>query len=292
MANIVSEHEDGCLRIRLSSGTTNALTTAVIQDLAQAVAEANRDARGAMLCGGDRFFSNGVDLDWALTQSRAEIEEMFRALAGLILGMLESPLPIVGAIKGHAIGGAMAIYLACDYRYAATGRVLIGKPEVLLGVPNPYYGDRLLRFVAGDFVASDMIYTGKLVRAEEGRALNLVHETGPKAEIEADGVATPAVPARPRTGCVPGIEAHAARQILCRPEGADALPHRPPGGNLAWRRRTGPPPRRRGAARAPTARRSLTRISRHGRGPVPPSRLGQHIKSYAGFAGIKWDKWD
>ena len=184
MTNILCEREDDCLRIRLACGTANALTTAVIQDLAQAVAEANRDARGAMLCGGDRFFSNGVDLDWALTRSRAEIEEMFRALAGLILGMLESPLPIVGAIKGHAIGGAMAIYLACDYRYAATGRVLIGKPEVLLGVPNPYYGDRLLRFVAGDFVASDMIYTGKLVRAEEGRALNLVHETGTKAEIE------------------------------------------------------------------------------------------------------------
>ena len=109
---------------------------------------------------------------------------MFNTLAGLILAMLESPLPIVGAVRGHAIGGGMAIYLACDYRYAATGHVLIGKPEILLGVPNPYYGDQLLRFVAGDFVASDMIYTGKLVPAEEGRALNLVHEVGPKAEIE------------------------------------------------------------------------------------------------------------
>ena len=184
MANIVSERADDCLRIRLSNGATNALTTAVIQDLAQAVAEADRDARGAMLCGGEKFFSNGVDLDWALTQSRAEIREMFQVLAGLILAMLESPIPIVGAIRGHAIGGGMAIYLACDYRYAATGRVLIGKPEVLLGVPNPYYGDQLLRFVAGDFVASDMIYTGKLVQAEEGGALNLVHEVGPKAEIE------------------------------------------------------------------------------------------------------------
>ncbi len=184
MANILCEREDDCLRIRLSSGTTNALTTAVIQDLAQAVADANRDARGAMLCGGEKFFCNGLDLDWALACSRAEISEMFHALAGLILAMLESPLPIVGAIKGHAIGGGMAIYLACDYRYAATGRVLIGKPEILLGVPNPYYGDQLLRFVAGDFVASDMIYTGKLVRADEGRALNLVHETGPKEDIE------------------------------------------------------------------------------------------------------------
>ena len=288
MANIVSEHEDGCLRIRLACGTTNALTTAVIQDLAQAVAEADRDAQGAMLCGGDRFFSNGVDLDWALTQSRGEIEEMFRALAGLILGMLESPLPIVGAIKGHAIGGAMAIYLACDYRYAATGRVLIGKPEVLLGVPNPYYGDRLLRFVAGDFVASDMIYTGKLVRAEEGRALNLVHETGPKAEIEQMAWQRLLFLRDLAPDAFQEIEAYAARQILRRPERADALPHRPPGGDLAWRRRAGPPPRRRRAARAPTARRSLTRTSCHARGPVPPSRLGQHI-SYAGFAGIKWD---
>ena len=184
MANILCEHEDDCLRIRLSSGTTNALTTVVIQDLAHAVEDANRDARGAMLCGGDKFFCNGLDLDWALACSRAEISEMFHELAGLILAMLESPLPIVGAIKGHAIGGGMAIYLACDYRYAAAGRVLIGKPEILLGVPNPYYGDQLLRFVAGDFVASDLIYTGRLVRADEGRALGLVHETGPKEDIE------------------------------------------------------------------------------------------------------------
>ena len=118
--NILCEREDECLRIRLSSGTANALTTAVIRDLAQAVAEVNRDGRGAMLCGGETFFSNGVDLDWALACSRAEIKEMFDELAGLILAMLESPLPIVGAIRGHAIGGGMAIYLACDYRYAAT----------------------------------------------------------------------------------------------------------------------------------------------------------------------------
>ena len=184
MANILCEREDDCFRIRLSNGTTNALTTAVIQDLAHAVAEANRDARGAMLCGGEKFFCNGLDLDWALACSRAEISEMFHELAGLILAMLESPLPIVGAVKGHAIGGGMAIYLACDYRYAAAGRVLIGKPEILLGVPNPYYGDQLLRFVAGDFVASDLIYTGRLVRADEGRASGLVHETGPKEDIE------------------------------------------------------------------------------------------------------------
>lgn len=78
----------------------------------------------------------------------------------------------------------MALFLACDYRYGATGRVLMGKPEILLGVPNPYYGDQLLRFLAGDFVASDLIYSGKLISTEQAHALNLIHGVGEKDDIE------------------------------------------------------------------------------------------------------------
>lgn len=184
MASVSAEHEADCVRIRLSAGDTNALTTHVIQELVSAVEEAGRAARGAMLCGGDKFFSNGVDLDWALGQSRAGIREMFLELGRLIIALLESTLPIVGVVRGHAVGAGMAMFMACDYRYAAAGRVLIGKPEIRLGVPNPFYGDQLLRFVGGDFVASDLIYTGKLIRAEDGCALGLVHETGAKTEIE------------------------------------------------------------------------------------------------------------
>ncbi len=172
------------MQVRLAAGDANTLTTTVIRDLANAVEEAGRTARGAMLCGGDKFFSNGFDLDWGLAQSREAMREVFLELGRLILALLEAPTPVVGAIKGHAVGAGLAMFLACDYRYAAAGRVLIGKPEILLGVPNPYFGDRLLRFVAGDFAASDLIYTGRLIHAEEGRALGLVHETGPKAEIE------------------------------------------------------------------------------------------------------------
>ena len=184
MSDISCDRRDGCLRIRLAAGDANALTTPVIRDLANAVEEAGRTARGAMLCGGGKFFCNGFDLDWGLGQPREAMREMFLELGRLILALLESPVPVVGAVKGHAVGAGLALFLACDYRYAATGRVLIGKPEILLGVPNPYFGDRLLRFVAGDFAASDLIYTGKLIHAEDGRALGLVHETGPKAEIE------------------------------------------------------------------------------------------------------------
>lgn len=184
MQSIVREWRDDCVCIRLSCGDTNAFTTDVVRAVSCALEDAERDAQGVMLCGGDKFFSNGVDLEWALSQSSAEIRNLFLELGQCILKLMESPLPVVGVIKGHAIGGAMALFLACDYRYAATGRVLVGKPEVLLGVPNPYYGDQLLRFVAGDFVASDLIYTGKLISAEDAHALNMVHGVDEKREIE------------------------------------------------------------------------------------------------------------
>lgn len=109
---------------------------------------------------------------------------LFLELGGCILTLMESPLPIVGVAKGHAIGGALAMLLACDYRYTASGRVLHCKPEILLGLPNRYFGDQLLRFVAGDFVTLDMIYTGTLVPAEEALALRLIHNVGEKSEIE------------------------------------------------------------------------------------------------------------
>ena len=185
MNGVTVESLDECVRIRLNINATNTLTTAVLQTLRGELEKAQNDAQGIMLCGGDKFFSNGVDLPWALQQSPAGMREMFLELGQLILHILESPIPIVGVIKGHAIGGAMALLMACDYRYGATGRVLMGKPEILLGVPNPYYGDQLLRFVASDVVASDLIYTGRLVEVESAVALGLIHGVADKNEVEA-----------------------------------------------------------------------------------------------------------
>jgi len=184
MTSVNSERIDDCVRIRLACGETNLLTTDVLRELAEAISEAEGDCRGVLLCGGEKFFSNGVDLEWALTQSRGQMRAMFLALGQCIVQVMECPLPVVGAIKGHAIGGALALLLACDYRYGATGRVLVGKPEILLGVPNPYYGDQLLRFLAGDFTASDLIYTGKLISAEEACALRFMHGVADKASVE------------------------------------------------------------------------------------------------------------
>ncbi len=182
---IITETIADCAQIRLARGVTNALTTEVLQALAEALDDAERQARGVLLCGGEKFFSNGADLGWALSQSSAGMREMFLAIGACVLRMLESRLPIVGVIKGHAIGAGLALLTACDYRYGARGRVLLGKPETLMGVPNPHFADQLLRFIAGDFFASDLIYSGRLITAEDALTMHIMHGVADKDEVEA-----------------------------------------------------------------------------------------------------------
>ena len=105
MGNVVSDKVDDCVRIRLSNGATNNLTTEVLREVALVLDEAEHSARGIMLCGGNKFFSNGVDLDWALAQSTSGMRALFLELGGCILKLMESPLPIVGVAKGYAIVG-------------------------------------------------------------------------------------------------------------------------------------------------------------------------------------------
>ena len=185
MAPITREAEAGCTRLRLSNGTANVLTIDVVAALSEALRDAGRDGSAVMLCGGERFFCNGLDLAWALTRTSAQMRAMFLALGDLVLQMLTLPVPIVGVARGHAVGAGKTLLTACDLRFGATGRVLLGVPEILLGVPNPWFADRLLHAIAGDAAASDLIYSGRLITAEQALPLGIVQHVAEKAEVEA-----------------------------------------------------------------------------------------------------------
>ena len=57
--------------------------------------------------------------------------------------------------------------MATDHRIEASGRVLLGMPEVELGVPHPYFAELLFRFLTTESAASELIYSGELVTAEQ-----------------------------------------------------------------------------------------------------------------------------
>lgn len=188
MAKIETENGDGHVLLRLANTTANTIDTDLVEELSQAIRDAARAAPAAVLAGGGKFFSNGLDLDWALGLERAEMETFFARLGGLILTILRTDLPIVAAVRGHAVGAAKTLVCACDYRYAATGRVLVGVPEIMLGVPNPNFADILLRFLVGDRVATDLVLTGRLVPAEDLVAAGLFHNVFDSEAVESEAL--------------------------------------------------------------------------------------------------------
>ena len=184
-----TELSDGIVQLRLHNGVTNAIHLDLLHELHQAVDGMGPATRGLLLVGGEKFFCIGLDLPWGLAQSRASMRTLFKVEGQLVLRLLEMRIPVVGAMQAHAIGAGTTLLMACDYRYGPTGRALLGLNEVRIGVPNPYFADQLLRFLAGDGVASDLITSGRLETAEAWVKLGLLHGAFPKAEVEARALA-------------------------------------------------------------------------------------------------------
>ncbi len=155
----------------------NALDLATLTELRDRLrALADDDAaRVIVLTGaGDRAFVAGADIKY---MSELDVEEAkaWGALGHEAGSLLETmPKPTVAAVNGFALGGGCELALACDIRYASSAAKL-GQPEVNLGIIPGWGGTQRLARVCGLGVAKELIFTGRLVDAEEAARIGLVN---------------------------------------------------------------------------------------------------------------------
>ena len=83
------------------------------------------------------------------------------------------PMPTIAAVNGFALGGGCELALACDLRYASS-RAKLGQPEINLGIVPGWGGTQRLARTTSLGFARELIYTGRLVDAEEALARGLV----------------------------------------------------------------------------------------------------------------------
>jgi enoyl-CoA hydratase len=92
------------------------------------------------------------------------------------------PIPTIAAIHGYAIGGGLALALACDLRYAAED-AKVGVNFARLGLHPGMASTVTLPRAVGVARALELFYTGRLVSGREAEALGLVNRAVPRAEL-------------------------------------------------------------------------------------------------------------
>jgi enoyl-CoA hydratase len=155
----------------------NALDVATLTELRDQLQDvaADDEVRVVILTGaGEKAFVAGADIKY---MSGLDVEQ---ATAWGTLGheagrLLETmPKPTIAAVNGFALGGGCELALACDIRYAATSAKL-GQPEVNLGIIPGWGGTQRLARVCGLGVAKELIFTGRVIGADEALRIGLVN---------------------------------------------------------------------------------------------------------------------
>jgi methylglutaconyl-CoA hydratase len=180
--------EGGVLTVTLSRPEKrNALSAAVVEALHAALERADLDAevRVVVLRGAGKDFCAGADLDELLASADrppAENEASARRLGEVFVRIRRLPKPVVAVVQGRALAGGAGLATACDIVLLGAGAQL-GYPEVQRGFV-PAMVATLLRRLAGEKIALDLLLTGRVVGAEEARAIGLASRVVPDDGLE------------------------------------------------------------------------------------------------------------
>jgi enoyl-CoA hydratase/carnithine racemase len=138
-----------------------------------------------VLRGAGPMFSSGMDL--AALGALAEGPERLRAFRRHCLDAWnlaeEMPKPVICAIQGACIGGALELALACDFRVLAADAV-VGMPETRIGLIPDVGGSSRLPQMVGLGRAKELVMTGKLIGAEEAERIGLATRVAPPEELD------------------------------------------------------------------------------------------------------------
>jgi 3-hydroxypropionyl-coenzyme A dehydratase len=136
---------------------------------------------------GDKAFSAGADIEYMSKISPDESVE-YAKLGQLVTSTVELvKQPTIAAVNGFALGGGCELAMSCDIRIASdTAR--LGQPEVTIGIPPGWGGTQRLMRIVGIAKAKELVYTGRMVKADEAKEIGLVNHVYPFASLQEEAM--------------------------------------------------------------------------------------------------------
>ncbi len=151
----------------------NAINLEMIRELTALLDELSgkEEVRALVLSGaGDKAFASGADI--AELRDRTYRDALMALNATLFQRVEDFPRPTVAAIEGYALGGGLELALACDLRVASRS-ARVGLPEATLGIFPAAGGTWRLPRLVGLGRAKELVFTGRILEAEEAYALGM-----------------------------------------------------------------------------------------------------------------------
>jgi enoyl-CoA hydratase/carnithine racemase len=217
MAEFVTlETTDGIGTIRLNRPPVNALNDQVTEELADAARAAAADeVRAVIIYGGEKVFAGGADIKVMAEAGYAEMAARGARLQASVNLLAALGKPVVAAITGYALGGGLEVALAADFRIAGE-RARLGQPEILLGVIPGAGGTQRLPRLIGPAKAKDLVFSGRMVNADEALRIGLVDQVVPDSDVY-----PAAVDMVKRYAAGPALALRAAKQAIDAGLGVD-----------------------------------------------------------------------
>jgi enoyl-CoA hydratase / 3-hydroxyacyl-CoA dehydrogenase len=162
----------------------NALNEKVLGELRQVIAELRDDpaVRAVIVTGEGAAFVAGADIRAMLSKDDKEISQFIRFGQETLDELEALPKPVIAAINGYALGGGLELALACDIRLAST-ESRMGFPEVGLGIFPGFGGTQRAPRLIGKGQASELVFTGDQIGAEEAVRIGLVNRAVPPQQL-------------------------------------------------------------------------------------------------------------
>jgi 3-hydroxypropionyl-coenzyme A dehydratase len=156
----------------------NAMNVDVISELSKMIdiLAADESIKVVVITGaGERSFCAGADISYMVNIDPMQAERYATSAQDIINRIDRLEKPVIAAVNGFALGGGCELAMACDIRIASSN-AKIGQPEVTIGIPPGWGGTQRLMRLIGPAKAKELIFTGKMITADEAYQIGLVNK--------------------------------------------------------------------------------------------------------------------
>ena len=187
---LITTESERVLEVQLNHDKTrNAISVELVQSLIKELhkAEASKTVRAVLITGNDKAFSSGGDIKSFIkpeVDKAAQVQTLLEdACNPLFLQMRNMKIPLVSAVNGTAIGGALGLAMSADIVYAARS-VSFNVPYLnRLGAIPDAGSSWLLSRSLGPKRALALAMTGEDISAERAEQMGLIHRVVDDAEL-------------------------------------------------------------------------------------------------------------